>query len=185
MDWYNYDNNYTSRTANSSFPILWIIIRTQMHTDAHRCTEMHTDVQRCTRMHRNAHRCTPHHLCKSVQSVFELSTPDHHQESITLRQTWYVEFKKIFVVLNYIVFLQSKNKINNKIWKQKSIAFCYKTESYAINGAAMKVYNVLGSGFVEPVYQEALEIEFQRRNIPYVRESKEYFSYALHSSSSS
>lgn len=34
----------------------------------------------------------------------------------------------------------------------------------------MKVYNVLGSGFVEPVYQEALEIEFQRRKIPYVRE---------------
>ena len=50
------------------------------------------------------------------------------------------------------------------------MAFYYKTESYAINGAAMKVYNVLGSGFVEPVYQEALEIEFQRRKIPYVRE---------------
>ena len=50
------------------------------------------------------------------------------------------------------------------------MAFYYKTESYAINGAAMRVYNVLGSGFVEPVYQEALEIEFQRRNIPYVRE---------------
>ena len=50
------------------------------------------------------------------------------------------------------------------------MAFYYKTESYAINGAAMKVYNVLGSGFVEPIYQEALEIEFQRRNIPFVRE---------------
>ena len=34
----------------------------------------------------------------------------------------------------------------------------------------MRVYNVLGSGFVEPIYQEALEIEFQRRNIPFVRE---------------
>lgn len=37
------------------------------------------------------------------------------------------------------------------------MAFYYKTESYAINGAAMKVYNVLGSGFVEPVYQEATD----------------------------
>lgn len=48
--------------------------------------------------------------------------------------------------------------------------FYYKSETYAINGAAMRVYNVLGSGFVEPIYQEALEIEFQRRNIPFVRE---------------
>ena len=48
--------------------------------------------------------------------------------------------------------------------------FYYKTESYAINGAAMRVYNVLGPGFVEPIYQEALEIELQRRNIPFIRE---------------
>jgi GxxExxY protein len=48
----------------------------------------------------------------------------------------------------------------------------YKTESYEIVGAAMHVYNVLGTGFVEAVYQEALEIEFQRRNIPYEREKE-------------
>ena len=29
-------------------------------------------------------------------------------------------------------------------------------ESYNITGAAMHVYNVLGSGFLEAVYQEAL-----------------------------
>ncbi len=48
----------------------------------------------------------------------------------------------------------------------------YKEESYLIVGAAFKVYNNLGHGFLEAVYQEALEIEFQRRNIPYVREKE-------------
>jgi len=46
----------------------------------------------------------------------------------------------------------------------------YKEESYKIVGAAFKVYNVLGPGFLEAVYQEALEIEFQRQGIPFERE---------------
>ena len=46
----------------------------------------------------------------------------------------------------------------------------YKDESYNIVGAAFHVYNKLGHGFLEAVYQEALEIEFQRRIIPYERE---------------
>ena len=46
----------------------------------------------------------------------------------------------------------------------------YKEESYNIVGAAFKVYNNLGHGFLEAVYQEALEIEFQRQGIPYERE---------------
>lgn len=31
----------------------------------------------------------------------------------------------------------------------------------------MEVYNTLGTGFVEPVYHEALEIELSRRNVPF------------------
>ena len=53
----------------------------------------------------------------------------------------------------------------------------YSDLSYAINGAAFQVYNKLGHGFLEAVYQEALEIEFQRRNIPYEREKELKINY--------
>ena len=43
-------------------------------------------------------------------------------------------------------------------------------ESYSITGAAMQVYNTLGAGFLEAVYQEALAIELTKRGIPYERE---------------
>jgi GxxExxY protein len=43
----------------------------------------------------------------------------------------------------------------------------YKDEVYAIVGAAMEAYNDLGPGFLEPVYQEAMEMELEIRNIPY------------------
>ena len=46
----------------------------------------------------------------------------------------------------------------------------YKDESYKIIGAAMTVHNELGFGFLEAVYQEALEKEFCFQSIPYKRE---------------
>jgi GxxExxY protein len=42
-----------------------------------------------------------------------------------------------------------------------------KEEVYAIVGAAMEVHRILGSGFLEPVYQEALEVESGTRRLPF------------------
>lgn len=42
-----------------------------------------------------------------------------------------------------------------------------KDEVYALVGAAMRVYNELGPGFLEAVYQEAFEIECADANIPF------------------
>jgi GxxExxY protein len=42
-----------------------------------------------------------------------------------------------------------------------------KEEVYQIVGAAMEVYYQLGCGFLEPIYQEAFEIELARRGIPF------------------
>ena len=44
----------------------------------------------------------------------------------------------------------------------------FKDESYAILGACFEVYKEKGCGFVEPVYQECLAIEFEHRSIPFV-----------------
>jgi GxxExxY protein len=43
----------------------------------------------------------------------------------------------------------------------------FKDEVYKVIGAAMEVYNELGFGFLEAVYQEALEIEMINQNIPF------------------
>ena len=42
-----------------------------------------------------------------------------------------------------------------------------KKEGYDVMGAAFEVYNTLGSGFLEEVYQQSLEIELDRRHIPF------------------
>ena len=44
----------------------------------------------------------------------------------------------------------------------------YKEEVFKIVGAAMNVSNELGCGFLEAVYQEALEMELTDLGIPFV-----------------
>lgn len=43
----------------------------------------------------------------------------------------------------------------------------YPEECYRIIGAAFEVYNRMGCGFLEAVYQECLEIEFKFQGIPH------------------
>ena len=53
----------------------------------------------------------------------------------------------------------------------------YEHETYQIIGAAMKVHRVLGPGFAEKVYQEALAIEFVEQGIPFEREKEIHATY--------
>ena len=53
----------------------------------------------------------------------------------------------------------------------------YKEESYAIRGAIIEVSKELGCGYLERVYQDALEVEFRLRNIPYEREKTIQITY--------
>ena len=56
----------------------------------------------------------------------------------------------------------------------------YRNEVYAIIGAAMEVYNVLGAGFLESVYQEALEIELSARGIQFESQQELNIRYKEH-----
>jgi len=53
----------------------------------------------------------------------------------------------------------------------------YKSEVYNIIGAAMEVHKVLGNGFLEAVYQEALGVELDERDIPFEFEKEIPVSY--------
>jgi GxxExxY protein len=46
------------------------------------------------------------------------------------------------------------------------VAIVYREESYKIMGACFEVYREMGCGFLEAVYQECLEIEFELQGIP-------------------
>ena len=48
----------------------------------------------------------------------------------------------------------------------------YEEETGKILNACLEVFNELGNGFLEAVYQEALALEFTEMNIPFEKEAK-------------
>jgi len=53
----------------------------------------------------------------------------------------------------------------------------YKDESYAIIGACFAVYKEKGRGFLEPVYHECLEFEFESQRIPFLAKPPQTLRY--------
>ncbi len=53
----------------------------------------------------------------------------------------------------------------------------FKDECYAIQGAIFGVYREMGCGFLESVYQECLEREFYRMDIPFAAQEEIKLTY--------
>ena len=53
----------------------------------------------------------------------------------------------------------------------------YPRESYEIIGICMEVHRILGMGFKEIVYKDALLVEFTNRKIPFVKEKSFSIQY--------
>ncbi|HRA86549.1 MAG TPA: GxxExxY protein [Planctomycetaceae bacterium] len=53
----------------------------------------------------------------------------------------------------------------------------FEAESYAIRGSCFEVYKEKGSGFVEPVYQECMEIQLDLSAIPFQSQPKLILEY--------
>ena len=65
-----------------------------------------------------------------------------------------------------------KNFTTNHTNQHENIDIFFKNECYEIYGCIYSVYRKLGIGFLEAVYQEALEIELRRKNIPFVSQQE-------------
>ena len=57
------------------------------------------------------------------------------------------------------------------------MSLIYEEEAFAIRGAIFEVYKTIGTGFLEAVNQECLEMELAKRNIPFKAQSEIIISY--------
>ncbi|MBP7830334.1 MAG: GxxExxY protein [Kiritimatiellae bacterium] len=70
--------------------------------------------------------------------------------------------------------------MNADTQEEEGGAFPLGKETYAILGACFEVYNIKGCGFLEPVYQECMEIELGLRQIPFIPQRKLKLTYKGH-----
>jgi GxxExxY protein len=61
--------------------------------------------------------------------------------------------------------------------RDENMGLIYVEESYVIRGAIYEVYKTLGAGFLEAVYQEALEMELSARSVPFVSQKEIRIKY--------
>ncbi|MCA1759021.1 MAG: GxxExxY protein, partial [Bacteroidales bacterium] len=54
-----------------------------------------------------------------------------------------------------------------EMMEYSNLKYPYQEKSYKIIGICMEVHRILGKGFLEIVYKDALEYEFKLQNIPY------------------
>lgn len=66
--------------------------------------------------------------------------------------------------------MATKNNYNNEKYPLQN-------ETYQIIGICMEVHKILGKGFLEIVYKDAIEYEFRQRSIPYEREKRYEIQY--------
>ncbi len=52
------------------------------------------------------------------------------------------------------------------------VELLFEKESYQIRGALFEVYREMGCGFLEAIYQECLQKEFGKQNIPFVAQKE-------------
>jgi GxxExxY protein len=64
-----------------------------------------------------------------------------------------------------------------KMMEYSNLKYPYQEKTYRIIGICMEVHRILGKGFLEIVYKDALEYEFKQQNIPYEREKKYEIEY--------
>jgi GxxExxY protein len=61
--------------------------------------------------------------------------------------------------------------------KEEVTGLIYREESYAVIGACFAVYKDKGCGFLEPVYHECLQIEFESQSIPFCSKPPQTLQY--------
>src|SRR2546429_24929 len=76
----------------------------------------------------------------------------------------------------------SRHKRNHERHEKKTdreatMEIVYKEESSRIMGACFEVYKEKGAGFLEPVYQECLEIELGLQAIPFTPQAQLALAY--------